>query len=113
MGAIRTPHVLIAVGIAAGLAFLFFANPAETRFFPVCVFHYITGFDCPGCGTARALHAALHGRFAEAFGYNAALPFVIAVLLSCMAFPRVTGNHVFATTVLLASLAWGIWRNLT
>lgn len=40
---------------------------------PVCAFRYLTGYDCPGCGSQRAFHALLHGRVAEAWGYN---PFV-------------------------------------
>ena len=37
----------------------------------ICVFHELTGYYCPGCGSGRALRALLHGSFAEAFGYNA------------------------------------------
>jgi hypothetical protein len=39
-----------------------------------------TGFYCPGCGTTRAFHALLNGRFSEAMGKNGlavlALPFL-------------------------------------
>jgi hypothetical protein len=45
-------------------------NPAKYGFFPQCPFHKFTGFDCPGCGSQRALHALLHGNFREAAGYN-------------------------------------------
>ena len=34
---------------------------------PVCAFKYLTGYDCPGCGSQRAFHALLHGRVAEAW----------------------------------------------
>lgn len=30
----------------------------------------ITGFSCPGCGIQRAIHALVHGHFAEAVRYN-------------------------------------------
>lgn len=38
-----------------------------------CTFKLLTGLDCPGCGSQRAFHAILHGRWAEAWGFN---PFV-------------------------------------
>ena len=63
-----------------GIAALFCLDPVETPFFPRCPLHALTGLQCPGCGTARALHAALHGRFAEALRFNAALPAVAAIL---------------------------------
>lgn len=40
---------------------------------PKCLFKMLTGYDCPGCGSQRALHAFLHGNITEAWHYN---PFV-------------------------------------
>jgi Protein of unknown function (DUF2752) len=44
--------------------------PVMTAFYPQCVFKQVTGLDCPGCGTTRALHALLHGSVVEAFHFN-------------------------------------------
>jgi hypothetical protein len=55
------------VAIAGGLLFIF--NPAEIPF-PPCLFYKLTGFQCPGCGTQRALHCLLHGEWKDAFFYN-------------------------------------------
>ena len=50
---------------------IYFAfNPEETEIFPPCPFHYLTGYDCPGCGSQRALHSILHLKLYKAATYN-------------------------------------------
>jgi hypothetical protein len=39
--------------------------------FPRCPFLSLTGFQCPGCGSQRAIHQLLHGNFAASFRLNA------------------------------------------
>ena len=64
----------VAVVAALFVVFLFYYNVnPESGLMPRCTFKLMTGYDCPGCGFQRALHALLHGRAAEAWGYN---PFV-------------------------------------
>ena len=53
--------------------FIFRYSPADSGLYPPCLFQKITGLYCPGCGTARALHALLHGRISTAISYNASL----------------------------------------
>ena len=43
-----------------------------------CVFHELTGLYCPGCGSGRAVYAALHGNIKEAFQYNVML-FILGI----------------------------------
>ena len=97
---------------ALALAALCFLDPSGTPGFPRCPVFALTGWKCPGCGTARALHAALHGRFAEALRLNAALPAALALLALCVASPRLARRPAFAWTVLALVLAWGVARNL-
>lgn len=61
--------VLILIGIAGIAVFIVF-DPAGSVFFPKCPFRLLTGWDCPGCGSQRTLHALLHGQVSEAFMYN-------------------------------------------
>jgi hypothetical protein len=84
--AIRRPLVwfglLLAFGIAAaGASVLFFFNPAQYHFYPICLFHALTGLECPGCGGSRALYDVLHGQILSALRCNAlvvlALPFIV------------------------------------
>lgn len=50
--------------VAAGAALYFIFDPAVTRWAPKCMFRVLTGYDCPGCGSQRALHALLHADMA-------------------------------------------------
>ena len=71
--------VLLVILLAAGVWFYYRFDP-RTHFFPRCLFHSLTGWYCPGCGSQRAIHALLHLDLAEAFRRNAllllALPYV-------------------------------------
>ena len=40
-------------------------------FIRVCLFHPLTGLNCPGCGMTRSLYALLHGDFRLALKDNA------------------------------------------
>lgn len=69
-------------GIAAVLlAVLFLLDPVQHSFYPVCPFHKLTGLNCPGCGSTRAMHEMLHGHILAALRCNAlvmlTLPFVM------------------------------------
>src|SRR6056297_1458833 len=66
----------------AGLAVLYFLlNPDETEFFPRCIFHSLTGYYCPGCGSQRAIHNLLHLDIAGVVGNNFLfLPAVLAII---------------------------------
>ncbi len=50
-----------------------------------CIFHLITGMQCPGCGMTHALSSVVQGNFTEAFQYNALsltiCPIIIIYLL--------------------------------
>ena len=56
-------------GLVAVLV-LFRFDPARHGGYPQCVFHYISGLECPGCGSLRASHNLLHGRILAAFRLN-------------------------------------------
>ena len=71
--------------LAAGAAYLFAFEPGRTGFFPICLFRFLTGYQCPGCGSTRALHQILHGHLVAAFMLNPlfliALPFIFYAFL--------------------------------
>jgi hypothetical protein len=69
--------VAIAAVVVAVLLVLFVFDPATALFYPNCMFHSVTGLDCPFCGTSRALHQLLHGHFVAAWRLN---PLVVVAL---------------------------------
>lgn len=89
---------------------------------PQCVFLHVTGLQCPGCGSQRALHALLHGHLAEAFSQNALLV-VLGPVLLCMMWlewrrerhPKLYAAIHRPAVILVISaviVAWGVIRNL-
>jgi hypothetical protein len=76
---------VLAAAIIGATAVLFFFNPATHRFYPICMFHQLTGWNCPGCGATRALYALLHGNFAMAIRDNALVVFTLAFFLVWLA----------------------------
>lgn len=97
-------------------------DPADGGRAPRCVFKALTGFDCPGCGSQRALHALLNGRIAEAWRYNAMLFFLVPVSAvfgvaeyAPQRFPRLAAlllRPVTIALILALILGWWIIRNL-
>lgn len=82
LGGVRKPWpmVLLAGALVLGATILFFFNPSTTVFYPKCLFHEMTGWYCPGCGSTRALHCLLHGEFREALRNNALAVFALPLL---------------------------------
>jgi len=81
----RSTVVAIWSLLVAGSAYLFWFEPGKSGFFPICLFRFLTGFTCPGCGTTRAMHQILHGDFLTAFTLNPlfllAIPFLLFALV--------------------------------
>jgi len=71
--------------ILTGAAYLFVFEPGKTGIFPSCLFRLLTGFQCPGCGSTRAMHQLLHGHVVAAFELNPffllAIPFLLYALI--------------------------------
>ena len=65
--------------LVAGLAYAAFC--AWTGWGIPCIFHLVTGLQCPGCGVSRMLLALLRLDFREAFRANPALLCMLPLLL--------------------------------
>ena len=98
--------------MAVAAAILYRFDPATAHFYPHCVFHDLTGLQCPGCGTTRALHHLLHGDLAGALRLNAML-FVVVPFGAFATVSRRAATHPVTGWVALAvTVAWWVLRNL-
>lgn len=64
--------------LCLGLLVLFSFLPFDRIPVRFCVFHLLSGIDCPGCGMTRALSAMCQGDLAISFSYH---PFALFVLI--------------------------------
>jgi len=114
--------VVLAALAASACVALFWFDPSRTPFYPTCQFHRLTGLQCPGCGSLRAMHQLLHGSLAAAFHFNALLV-VSLPALAWWAARRGIGlwkgeplpdgiRPAWLWCALAAALAFGILRNL-
>ena len=83
---IKSSPLPVFAGIILGATFfgaaavVFFFNPSAYGFYPICMFHELTGLNCPGCGGTRSLYALLHGNFQLAFKDNALFIFMLVAV---------------------------------
>lgn len=76
---LRIAIAIAVLAVAVVIYFLF--SPEESDFFPQCPFHYLTGLDCPGCGSQRVIHHLLHLQIGKAFFNNPLLVTAIPYLI--------------------------------
>lgn len=115
--------LLVCIG-GMGIFILYTYNPSAEAVFPQCPFLRLTGYQCPGCGTQRALHAVVHGDIATAFRYNPLFLLFIPYLLGGLYVAFLGGNVRFpnfaricygkyaAIVVLAIILLYGVGRNI-
>lgn len=79
----RQALLLFCLALAAGVVYYLY-DPAASGFFPQCPFRALTGWECPGCGSQRAVHCLLHGDFPGALRQNALLVLSLPLLLALL-----------------------------
>ncbi|MBD5193512.1 MAG: DUF2752 domain-containing protein [Bacteroidales bacterium] len=124
----RSRIIVAVVAVAAVVAMVALYSrfdPTSTWWMPRCPSKMITGFDCPGCGSQRAIHALLHGDVAGAVRYN----FMIFPAMTMVALLLVAqlGRHRWRAmgrmhnllnstpvilTVLVVMIVWWVVRNI-
>lgn len=122
-------HILTALAVIAGLSAVYAAlylymrfDPAESAFFPRCIFHELTGLACPGCGSQRAVHAMLNFDLAAALESNAlfviSIPFIALLVFAWFMRGRLPGLYrrlgsaAVVWTVFSVIVLWWVLRNV-
>lgn len=120
----RIVRAAVAIVAAAALMSFYLLAVRLTGIMPRCLFKWATGWDCPGCGSQRALLALLHGDIIRAIESNLLIPFAIvylALLGIGWLYPDRPSMHrlhshitsPFALTFIAVTIiAWTIIRNL-
>jgi hypothetical protein len=72
---------LLFVLIGGGFLLFYLFDPSQHSFFLPCPFNYMTGYQCPGCGSQRAIHQLLHGNVGAAFNLNPLLIVSLPLIL--------------------------------
>jgi hypothetical protein len=102
---------------------LYLYDPTTAGFYPVCQVHQLTGLECPGCGSLRALHQLTHGHFAAAWNFN---PLLVTVLpmgiwlgmreaarwIFGWTWPGIFNRPIVGWSLLAATIVFGIARNI-
>ena len=119
------PRTLTGTAVAAllaGLAVVYRFPPDEYMFYPRCPIYAATHWLCPGCGSARALHALLHADLRGALHYNFLFtllaPFLLVWFGFCCyrvmrydRFPRLAIPRGPAAGLVVAVLLFTVMRN--
>lgn len=116
---IRIVYLLLGILVLCLLACLI-----DERWMLPCLFHRLTGWDCPLCGGQRMLVALLHADFRAAFALN---PFLMCSLplyllwVVCYIKPKFLQQSAVISRLcsdsailiyIFMALLWGIIRNL-
>ncbi|HEX9767462.1 MAG TPA: DUF2752 domain-containing protein [Nitriliruptorales bacterium] len=98
----------LGVAAAGATAWVSRVDPNEPGHYPTCLFLQLTGWQCPGCGTLRAVQALTHGDVLAALDLNALTTVLLPMLaLGWLAWMRtaVTGRPLAVTVPTAAGWA--------
>ncbi|MEB4211836.1 DUF2752 domain-containing protein [Mycobacterium sp. 94-17] len=105
------------MALGGALGYVALADPHNpTSLYPQCPFKLITGWNCPFCGGLRMTNDVLHGHLAAGLHDNVfllvGLPLLAAWMLMRHARGRGLPPRAAMVTVAVATIAWGVLRNL-
>lgn len=116
--------ILIGLSIIALICVYYFFNPKDFIWFPKCPFYVLTGYQCPACGSQRAIYCLLHFQIKDALFYNPFLvistPYVLLLILTTWIIPknrfqrtRSFCYHPYTVnTYIILLVCWWILRNI-
>lgn len=78
----RTMYIVGWISIVTTFFYAFISKQFDfhiTKFEPPCLFHFITGYYCPGCGGTRSVILFMQGHFIRSFIYYPLVPYTVVV----------------------------------
>ena len=91
---ITSKTLLLTLALICGTFIYFKYDPVNFALFPKCPFLALTGYQCPGCGSQRAIHSLLHLNVSEAFHQNALLVLSLPYLfIHCLISAKTRPSH--------------------
>lgn len=105
-------------------ALYYFYNPMVKSTPIRCLWQMLTGTQCPACGSQRALHALMNGRFLEALRYNyffvISIPYLLLLVITKWynyhhkldRLKAIVFHNYTVYTFLILLISWWIVRNL-
>ena len=108
-GNILTPLLLCVLYFSACFIYNIY-NIQLTGIFKPCYFKMLTGYNCPGCGTTRAIQELLNLNIYEAFRYNPVIGSIALILLILIAARFINGikNFFFSKNTAVYSISYKI-----
>lgn len=108
-----------------GTIYFYFDPSSEGTMFPRCPSLMLTGWQCPGCGSQRAIHSLLHLQIAQAWRFNPIVVFFIPYALilfivsearekspTCQRIWDILNSGLLAWIVVTLIVVFTIWRNI-
>lgn len=99
-------------------------DPIANDFFPKCPFFVLTGYQCPGCGSQRAVHELLNFNIVGAWRQNAlflmSMPYVLVGLIfnyvlkpspRMLYWRKLLFGQKAIFLVLIVIVSFWVWRN--
>ena len=118
----RLREIIKKYAILLGIGFAYLIFVLIAGFGIPCIFHLITGLQCPGCGISRMFVSLAKLDFVSAFKYNSFVfltgPFILAYVVATEIKYIVTGNNnmgkweIFLWVESALAIAFGILRNI-
>ena len=99
--------LIAACGATVAALVLYFFAPDQHPFYPRCLFHAVTGLQCPGCGGLRAAHHLLHGDLAGAWKLNPLLIISVPIAVAWFIAYRLHRASGWPQTRYFRESAWG------
>lgn len=121
-------RLLVGIGVpilvCGGFVIIYFHDPNRSLLPIPCLFKMVTGLDCIGCGTTRALNALAHGKILTALSHNLIMPFWLLLpayallgewlraVIGRPVLPPVRDHRWMLILLLVSSLLFFVLRNL-